>query len=95
MRIVCRVAVDHLLLAGVSDWGAYALALATAALRGARNEVAAWTAAGQAALIRRLVDEAGAVDGVSGQPTATVDSLELDVCSAPLVQMREAFGLDG
>ncbi len=90
-RIVCRAAVDHLLLAGVSDWGAYALALSTAVLRGARSEAAAWTAAGQAALIRRLVDRAGTVDGVSGQSTATVDSLELDVYLAPLVEMRGAW----
>ena len=92
-RIACRVACDHLLLAGVSDWGAYGLALATAVLRGAGAKAAAWDAASQAALIRLLVDRAGAVDGVTGQHTATVDGLGLEVYLAPLVRLREVLGL--
>jgi D-glutamate cyclase len=92
-RIASRVACDHLLLAGVSDWGAYGLALATAMLRGAAGEAAAWDAPSQATLIRTLVDRAGAVDGVTGEHTATVDGLELDVYLAALVQMRKVLGL--
>src|SRR5438874_2583567 len=34
--IACRVPVDHLVVAGVSNWGAYALAAGVHALRGAR-----------------------------------------------------------
>lgn len=93
-RIACRVACDHLLLAGVSDWGAYALALATAVLRGAATEAAGWNADSQAKLIRTLVDRAGAVDGVTGRHAATVDGLELDVYLAPLVRLRQVLGLE-
>jgi len=92
-RIACRVPCDHLLLAGVSDWGAYGLALATAVLRGAGAEAAAWDAASQAELIRALVDRAGAVDGVTGEHAATVDGLELDVYLAALVRLRKVLGL--
>jgi hypothetical protein len=92
-RIACRVACDHLLLAGVSDWGAYGLALATALLRGAAGEAAAWDAASQGELIRTLVERAGAVDGVTGQHSATVDGLDLDVYLAALVRLREVLGL--
>jgi hypothetical protein len=92
-RIVCRAACDNLLLAGVSDWGAYALALATAMLLGKRAEAAQWGAAGQAELLRVLVEQAGAVDGVTGQPTASVDGLPLDVYLSALVQLRGVLGL--
>ena len=92
-RIASRVACDHLLLAGVSDWGAYALALATAVLQGAAAEAAAWDASSQGELIRTLVSRAGGVDGVTGEPTATVDGLDLDVYLAPLVQIRKVLGL--
>src|SRR5262249_11983598 len=34
--IHCRVATDHLIVAGVSNWGAYALAAGVALLRGVR-----------------------------------------------------------
>jgi hypothetical protein len=93
-RIVCRVSADHLLLAGVSDWGAYALALATTVLREARDTAKAWNAEGQADLVRLLVSQAGAVDGKTGQPTATVDGLELDVYLSPLVKLRASLGLE-
>jgi hypothetical protein len=93
-RIACRVGCDHLLLAGVSDWGAYGLALATALLRGAAVEAAAWDAASQGELIRLLVSRAGAVDGVTGEQTATVDGLDLDVYLAALVRLREVLGLN-
>jgi D-glutamate cyclase len=93
-RIVCRVPTDYLLLAGVSDWGAYALALASAVLRGAKNEATAWNAQSQAELVRLIVSQAGAVDGVTGQPTATVDGLELDLYLAPLVQIRQRLGIE-
>jgi hypothetical protein len=93
-RIACRVACDHLLLAGVSDWGAYGLALATATLRGAATQAADWNAPSQSELIRLLVERTGAVDGVTGEHTATVDGLELDVYLAPLVRIRQVLGLE-
>ncbi len=93
-RIVSRVACDHLLLAGVSDWGAYGLALATAFLRGAAAEAAAWDAPSQAKLIRLLVEQAGAVDGVTGHHAATVDGLDLDVYLSALVRLRKVLGLE-
>lgn len=83
----CRVATNYLLLAGVSNWGAYALALASAALRGRRDVVAAWTVADERRLIELLVRDAGAVDGVTGQRVATVDGLPLEAYLAPLADV--------
>ncbi len=73
-QIACRVATDHLLLAGVSNWGGYALGAAVAALRGRADLISAWTADDEHALLERLV-AVGAVDGVTKQRTATVDGL--------------------
>jgi hypothetical protein len=76
-RVACRIATDFTLLAGVSDWAAYALAMAVCRLRHS-DWVAAWGAEGQRAMIEALVSEAGAVDGVTGRREPTVDGLPLE-----------------
>ena len=73
-RIACRVATDHLIIAGVSNWGAQALAAAVAMRRDREDLIASWSVADEQRLIDDLVT-AGAVDGVTRQPTATVDNL--------------------
>lgn len=78
-RIICRIATDHLILSGVSNWGAYGLACAVAALRGRGDLLAGWDGAGQRRMIERLVREAGAVDGVTGRREATVDGISIEV----------------
>ncbi len=92
--IVSRVAADWVPIAGVSDWGAYALALATARLRGATGLGRSWTADAQRTLVETIVDEAAAVDGVTLRSEATVDSLPLDTYLEPLVEMRRLLGFD-
>jgi D-glutamate cyclase len=87
-RIICRIATDHLVLAGVSNWGGYALALAVAALRDRGDLISSWTSDAQRELIEGLVREAGAVDGVTGRREPTVDGLPLDQYLALLDEMR-------
>lgn len=74
--VPCRIATDYTILAGVSDWGAYALALALCRLRGLA-EAARWTMEELRELIERLVGDAGLVDGVTGRREASVDGLPL------------------
>ena len=77
-RIAAVVGTDHLVVAGVSNWGAYGIASALGQL------------AGRALLHtpdveRRLIEAcvaAGAVDGISRRREATVDGLSLDVHAA-------------
>ncbi len=88
-RIACRIATDFTLLAGVSNWAAYALALATVRLREANNLGRGWDARQERALIEAIVRQTEAVDGVTLRHEPTVDGLELDVCLAPLVEMRK------
>lgn len=92
-RIACRVATDWTLVAGVSDWGGYALGLALAALRGTPSAASAWNCAMQRELVMALVREAGAVDGVTRQREATVDGLPLETYLQGLAGLRREFSL--
>ena len=93
-RIACRIATDFALVAGVSNWGAYALALAIARLRGPGQGADAWDEAQQRRLIEAMLDQAGAVDGITLRAEATVDGLPLDAYLRPLTEMRGILGYD-
>ncbi|MCH8044180.1 MAG: DUF4392 domain-containing protein [Planctomycetes bacterium] len=77
-RIACRIATDFTLLAGVSNWAAYALAQAVCRLRGKPDALRWSDAQTQQQLIETLVAEAGAVDGVTRRSDVTVDGLAMD-----------------
>ena len=76
-RILCRVATDYTLLAGVSNWAAYALAAAVCRLRGRTELLREWPAVKQGTLIEALVRDAGAIDGLTRRHEPTVDGLPL------------------
>jgi hypothetical protein len=76
--VPCRIATNFTILAGVSDWGAYALALAVLHLRGLTAELTGSNAEQLRELIERLVRDAGLVDGVTGRREASVDGLPLE-----------------
>jgi D-glutamate cyclase len=77
--IACVTPAQHLIVAGVSNWGAYALLGALAALR------SEWRAPLLACLdegldrrvLETVIAQGPAVDGVSLLPTPTVDNLDL------------------
>ena len=87
----CRIPADHTIVAGVSNWGAYALALAVGRLREV-PVAAAWTAPDEGQLIEAIVRDAGAVDGVTKRREATVDGLPLEEYLQVLRDLRAAFG---
>jgi hypothetical protein len=66
---------DHLIVAGVSNWGAYGLMAALALLRPDwQGKVLPFlTAERDLAVTRATVEQAGAVDGVTARREATVD----------------------
>jgi hypothetical protein len=92
-RIACRIATDFALIAGTSNWGAYALALAVARLRGEIHSSRWLEPAGQRQLIETLVSNAGAVDGRTLKSESTVDGLPIDLYLQPLIAMRDLLGL--
>ena len=92
-RIACRIATDFLILAGVSDWAAYALAAAVCVELGRREILAPWNSAGQRMLIETLV-RAGALDGVTRRPQATVDGLPLERYLEMFAEIRRVVGVE-
>ncbi len=91
--IHCRVPTDHLIVAGVSNWGAYALAAGVYVLRGVRPPADLFDPDREREILEVMVREGPLVDGVTGQQTATVDGLTWDEYAKPLVRIREILGL--
>jgi hypothetical protein len=88
-RIACRVPTDHLIVAGVSNWGAYALAAGVAVLR--RQRLPAWLfdIERERELLRVMVEQGPLVDGVTARQTVTVDGLAFDEYAEPLRRIGE------
>jgi len=94
-EIACVTSCDHLVVAGVSNWGAYGLMAAVAVLRPDwRPTIAKFLTAERDFFVTdTIVKEAGAVDGVTAQRVATVDGFGPEI-HGPLVDRlgRIAWG---
>ncbi|HVZ08191.1 glutamate cyclase domain-containing protein [Rhodopila sp.] len=79
-RIACVVPADHLIAAGVSHWGAYALAAALSMLRPdwAGHLRVCLDPALDRVVLAAMVRDGPAVDGVTGRRGATIDAMPLD-----------------
>lgn len=87
--VFCAAAADYPVVAGVSNWGAYALGAAAALITGGREAARAVIPppdAERAAL--SSVTAAGGVDGVSGLPADGVDGLSAAAYFAPIEAMH-------
>jgi D-glutamate cyclase len=87
--IACRVPVDHLIVAGISNWGAYALAAGVAVLRGQRLPAALFDLERERDLLRIMVEQGPLVDGVTARPTVSVDGLSFEEYAEPLRRLGE------
>ena len=85
----CRVPTDHLIVAGVSNWGAYALVAGVHVLRRVTPPGVGFDLDLERAILEVMVREGPLVDGVTGQQTATVDGLTWDEYARPLLRIRE------
>lgn len=86
-RIACRIATQHLIVCGVSNWGAYALGHGVRLLRGAPHEPRLYDPEVERELLRIMVEQGPLIDGVTGQQTVTVDGLPFERYVEPLVEM--------
>jgi hypothetical protein len=86
--IHCRVPTDHLIVAGVSNWGAYALAAGLFVLLDRKPPADLFDPDRELAILEAMVREGPLVDGVTGKQTATVDGLSWEEYSRPLLEMR-------
>jgi len=87
--IHCRVPTDHLIVAGVSNWGAYALAAGVYVLRGVKPASDLFDRDHEREILEVMVREGPLVDGVTGKQTATVDGLTWDEYARPLLRIHE------
>ncbi len=81
--VACRTATDYLIVAGISNWGAWALAAGVMVLRG-KFDVGLFDVGRERELLQLLVERGPLVDGVTGQRTATVDGLAFAEYAKPL-----------
>ncbi len=89
-EIACVTGCDHLVVAGVSNWGAYGLIAALAVVRPdwAPTLGRFLTAERDAAVTRATVENAGAIDGVTALREATVDGFGAEVHAAVVDDLR-------
>jgi Domain of unknown function (DUF4392) len=83
----CLTRADHLILCAVSNWGAYGLLAAVSTL--AATPLLP-SAASEEGLLERLV-RAGAVDGITGASSLTVDGFDVATQSAVLNELGNAI----
>ncbi|QJW99375.1 glutamate cyclase domain-containing protein [Frigoriglobus tundricola] len=88
-QIACRVPTDHLIVAGVSNWGAYALAAGIYVLRGVKPAPDLFDPDREREILEVMVREGPLVDGVTGKQTATVDGLTWEEYVKPLIRIRK------
>jgi hypothetical protein len=87
-RIVCRIPTDWTIVAGTSNWGAYALAAVVAMLKGRPDILGSWTESRHEKLLQHLVCHGPAVDGVTREREPTVDGLPFLTYIQPWTSMR-------
>ncbi len=93
-RIPCRVAADWNIVAGTSNWGAYALAAAVLWLRDQTAHLAPWGQEHQQRVLEQLVADGPAVDGVTCRREPTVDGLPFLTYIQPWVRIRALLGFE-
>jgi hypothetical protein len=95
--IACVTPADHLIVAGVSHWGVYALIAGLAVCQPARQQVFLdiLHPAVDQRILETLVEQGPAVDGVTLGLTVTIDGLDLAAHRTKLEQIREVIMLIG
>jgi hypothetical protein len=87
-QIACREPTDYLIVAGVSNWGAYALACGIAVVKGFVPPRVWFDLAYEQAILTRMAEQGPLVDGISGQIGASVDGLRFEVYAEPIRQLE-------
>jgi hypothetical protein len=87
--VACRVPADHLIVCGVSNWGAYGLAAGVRLLLGSPPDAVLFDVERERDLLRLMVEAGPLVDGVRGEPAVSVDGLDFDRYAEPLRRLAE------
>ncbi len=90
----CRTMTDWTVLAGVSDWGAMALAAAVCMHREDITPLDAWGSARIEHGLTRMVADGPDIDGCTFRPEPTVDGLPFATYIQPWEHIRSQLALD-
>lgn len=88
--VACRIPTDRLVVCGISNWGAYALAAGILRHRKETLPAGLFRPETELRILQAMVEQGGLVDGVSGLPTPTVDGLAWDPYAAVLKELADA-----
>lgn len=76
--VACRTAADYLIVAGISNWGAYALGAGVRILQGAKHDDSLYDPKRERELLQTMINAGPLVDGVTLRHETTVDGLPFD-----------------
>ncbi len=85
--VACRVWTDWIIVCGVSNWGAYGLAAGIGLCRGTVLDPRLFDPEEERRLLQVMVERGPLVDGITGQPTVTVDGLSFERYAEALRQV--------
>jgi hypothetical protein len=91
--IPCRIATDWNLIAGTSNWGAFALAAATLLLKNRVDALAPFDEEFHQRLLEEMVAHGPALDGMTRRREATVDGLPFATYIQSWIGIRRLLGL--
>ncbi len=91
-KVACRTRTDELIVAGISNWGAYALATGVRLLRGVPFDASLFDATEEHRLLQVMIDAGPLIDGVTGQRTLSVDGLAFDEYFGVMAEMKQIVG---
>jgi hypothetical protein len=86
--VACRIATDYLVVAGISNWGAYGVGTGFMHLKGIPVNDNEFGPQFESRLLKILVEKGGLVDGMSAQPTLAVDGLHFQEYITQLERIR-------
>jgi hypothetical protein len=91
--IPCRIATDWNLIAGTSNWGAFALAAATLLLKNRVDALGPFDEEFHLRLLEQMVAHGPALDGMTRRREATVDGLPFATYIQSWIGIRRLLGL--
>jgi hypothetical protein len=87
--VACRTPVDHLIVCGISNWGAYGLAAGVRLLSSAPPDPELFNLERERELLQLMIDHGLLVDGMTGEQTLSVDGFPFDRYAQPLRQLAQ------
>jgi hypothetical protein len=90
--VACRVPTDHLIVCGISNWGAYGLGIGAWLVRGRQPSAELFDVERERRLLEKMVQQGPLVDGVLGQQAASVDGIAFDRYADVLRKMQPLAG---